>query len=94
MLRLRFSAEQRSQAAAIPQAMREAIAAIGNGQAVESAIAALSAKLLEAGFDSIDYAEVRDADSLVPLHTDNGNTRLFVAARIGGTRLIDNMAVA
>ena len=89
-----LSAEQRSQAAAIPQAMREAIAAIGNGQAVESAIAALSAKLLEAGFDSIDYAEVRDADSLVPLHTDNGNARLFVAARIGGTRLIDNMAVA
>ena len=89
-----LSAEQRSQAAAIPQAMREAIAAIGNGQAVESALAALSAKLLEAGFDSIDYAELRDADSLVPLHTDNGNARLFVAARIGGTRLIDNMAVA
>ena len=89
-----LSAEQRSQAAAIPQAMREAIAAIGNGQAVESALAALSAKLLEAGFDSIDYAEVRDADSLVPLRTDNGNARLFVAARIGGTRLIDNMAVA
>ena len=89
-----LSAEQRSQAAAIPQAMREAIAAIGNGQAVESALAALSAKLLEAGFDSIDYAEVRDADSLVPLDTDNGNARLFVAARIGGTRLIDNMAVA
>ena len=89
-----LSAEQRSQAAAIPQAMREAIAAIGNGQAIESALAALSAKLLEAGFDSIDYAEVRDADSLVPLRTDNGNARLFVAARIGGTRLIDNMAVA
>lgn len=89
-----LSAEQRSQAAAIPQAMREAIAAIGNGQAVENALAALSAKLLEAGFDSIDYAEVRDADSLVPLDTDNGNARLFVAARIGGTRLIDNMAVA
>ena len=89
-----LSAEQRSQAAAIPQAMREAIAAIGNGQAVESALAALSAKLLEAGFDSIDYAEVRDADSLVPLDTDNGNARLFVAARISGTRLIDNMAVA
>ncbi|WP_226699782.1 pantoate--beta-alanine ligase [Qipengyuania gaetbuli] len=88
-----LSAEQRSQAAAIPQAMREAIAAIGNGQAVENALAALSAKLLEAGFDSIDYAEVRDADSLVPLDTDNGNARLFVAARIGGTRLIDNMAV-
>ncbi|MBY6015385.1 pantoate--beta-alanine ligase [Qipengyuania gaetbuli] len=89
-----LSAEQRSQAAAIPQAMREAIAAIGNGQAVESALSALSAKLLEAGFDSIDYAEVRDADGLVPLRTDNGNARLFVAARIGGTRLIDNMAVA
>ena len=88
-----LSADQRSQAAAIPQAMREAIAAIRDGQAVESALAALSAKLLEAGFDSIDYAEVRDADSLVPLDKDNGNARLFVAARIGGTRLIANMAV-
>ncbi len=89
-----LSAEQRSQAAAIPQAMREAVAAIGNGQAVEDALSSISAKLLDAGFDSIDYAEVRDADSLVPLDGDNGNARLFVAARIGGTRLIDNMAVA
>ncbi|MXO52018.1 pantoate--beta-alanine ligase [Erythrobacter gaetbuli] len=89
-----LSAEQRSQAAAIPQAMREAIAAVVSGQAVENELVALSAKLLEAGFDSIDYAEVRDADSLVLLDADNGNARLFVAARIGGTRLIDNMAVA
>jgi pantoate--beta-alanine ligase len=54
----------------------------------------LRAGLLASGFDSIDYAELRDADSLVPSTAVGSSTRLFVAARIGGTRLIDNMPLA
>ena len=50
-------------------------------------------RLTEAGFETVDYAELRDEDCLIPLDVPNGNARLFVAARIGGTRLIDNMAV-
>ncbi|MGN6498008.1 MAG: pantoate--beta-alanine ligase [Tsuneonella sp.] len=89
-----LSPAARAQAAALPQAMREAIAAIVAGSAVPPTLAALEAHLLQAGFDSIDYAELADAASLQSL-TGLGDTpaRLLVAARIGGTRLIDNMAV-
>ena len=66
---------------------------IANGSAVAPVLAAIEAHLLQGGFDSVDYAELRDADSLAPLERDNGKARLFVAARIGGTRLIDNMKV-
>lgn len=89
-----LSAEQRAAAAALPRAMQTAREAIVSGSAAETPLARLREALLEAGFASIDYSELRDADSLAPLEADNGNARLFVAARIGGTRLIDNIAVS
>ena len=89
-----LSPEHRQAAATLPRAMREAIAAIENGSDVEPTLAALDAHLLQAGFDSVDYAALADAGSLAAL-TDSPTrpARLLVAARIGGTRLIDNMAV-
>lgn len=88
-----LSPQQRAQAANLPVAMREALVAIRAGSAIEPVLAALEAHLLQAGFDSVDYAELRDADTIRKLAADNGNARLFVAARIGGTRLIDNMGL-
>ena len=89
-----LSPEDRSRAAALPQAMREAIAAIEAGSAVAPTLAALEAHLLQAGFSSVDYAELADAESLAAMaELDERPARLLVAARIGGTRLIDNMAV-
>ncbi|WP_454597954.1 pantoate--beta-alanine ligase [Qipengyuania sp. SM2507] len=85
--------EQRENATALPRAMREAIAAIGAGTCVGDALDTLRATLLASGFDSVDYTELRDADTIEPLDRSRTGTRLFVAARIGGTRLIDNMAV-
>ena len=89
-----LSPEARARAAVLPQAMREAIAALLAGSAVAPTLAALEAHLLQAGFDRVDYAELADADSLLPLGAlGSGRARLLVAARIGGTRLIDNMPV-
>ncbi|GMM94536.1 pantoate--beta-alanine ligase [Qipengyuania sp. MTN3-11] len=88
-----LSAEQREAAAALPRAMRDAIALLSDRADAERTLGNLRAALSVAGFDRVDYAEIRDADTLAPLDSDNGNARLFVAARIGGTRLIDNMAV-
>jgi pantoate--beta-alanine ligase len=89
-----LSAEARAQAAALPQAMREAIAALVRGSAVAPTLAALEAHVLQAGFDSVDYAALADAGSLRPLEAlGDAPARLLVAARIGGTRLIDNMGV-
>jgi pantoate--beta-alanine ligase len=85
---------QRAQAACLPRAMREAVAAVRSGASHDLAKAALVDQLLQGGFSSVDYAEFRDADTLAPIGPgERGNLRLFVAARIGGTRLIDNIAV-
>lgn len=89
-----LSPEHRAAAATLPRAMDEAIARIRQGQDPTPTLAALEDELLGAGFASVDYAELRDADSIAPLDGDNGNARLFVAARIGGTRLIDNKPVS
>ena len=85
-----LSGEQREAAATLPRAMDEAIARIRDGQEVRPTLGMLEDQLLGAGFERVDYAELRDADSIARLETDNSNARLFVAARIGGTRLIDN----
>lgn len=90
-----LSARERAQAAALPRAMKAAIAAIEAGADVPATLAELTSEILAGGFASIDYAELRDAESLVPLETlGAAPARLLVAARIGKARLIDNMAVA
>ena len=87
-----LSPEQRHAAAALPRAMTAAIAALRGGTGMRDALAALQAALRSAGFSAVDYAEVRDAQTLAPLaELGPRPARLQVAARIGTTRLIDNM---
>ena len=89
-----LSPEHREAAATLPRAMREAIARIEAGEEVSPTLAALEDSLLGAGFSSVDYAELADAGSLALLDAlGERPARLLVAARIGGTRLIDNMPV-
>ncbi|HZF46317.1 MAG TPA: pantoate--beta-alanine ligase [Sphingomonadaceae bacterium] len=89
-----LSPEERSAAAALPRAMKEAIARIESGENVPTTLAALEAELIRAGFGSVDYATLADAGSLEPLAIlGDAPARLLVAARIGRTRLIDNMPV-
>lgn len=89
-----LSPAQREAAAVLPLAMQEAIARIEDGQNVTRTLAALEDEILGGGFDSIDYAELADARTLERLdELGVAPARLLVAARIGGTRLIDNMAV-
>ncbi|MEP2735084.1 MAG: pantoate--beta-alanine ligase [Erythrobacter sp.] len=89
-----LSATDRANAATLPRAMKEAIAAIGNGANVPASLAELERALISAGFSSVDYAALADAMSLEPLNAlGHAPARLLVAARIGRTRLIDNMDV-
>ena len=84
----------RAQAAILPAAMREAIARIEAGEPAEGALRDLKQKLLDGGFTKVDYAALADAASLERINTlSDRPARLLVAAHIGGTRLIDNMAV-
>ena len=49
---------------------------------------------IEAAGFAVDYFEARHAETLARVETlADGPIRLLVAARIGKTRLIDNMAV-
>ena len=90
-----LSSEDRENARAIPETLRLAAEMVRDGNQPWGHVHAVAEdELLMSGFNSIDYFELRDADSLELLEADNGNARLFVAARIGGTRLIDNMPVA
>ena len=87
-----LSAEDRARAAVLPAAIRKAVAEISGGKPVAEALRRLRAALLSGGFDSVDYAELRDAETLAELtERPTDPARLLVAARIGGTRLIDNM---
>ena len=67
----------------------------GCGEAVEAVEARALAALSQAGFDQIDYLEVRGADDLARLGPGPVATpaRVLVAARLGRTRLIDNWPV-
>jgi len=87
-----LSAEDRARAAVLPAAMKKAVAEIGAGKPVPEALKRLVAALLSGGFSEVEYAELRDAESFELLtERPTDFARLLVAARIGGTRLIDNM---
>ncbi|MCJ2187229.1 pantoate--beta-alanine ligase [Novosphingobium beihaiensis] len=90
-----LSQEERGQAATLPAAMKTAIASIEAGKDVNAALHALETALRAAGFSTVDYASLRDAQDLTELDSRSARPmRLLVAARIGRARLIDNMAVS
>lgn len=87
-----LSPADRARAASLPRLMREAIGEMRDSGDLVAPLTGLRRKLLSAGFESVDYAELADGDTLAPADAAIGRSaRLFVAARIGGTRLIDNM---
>ena len=90
-----LSPDERACAAVLPTAMRKAIAAIEAGAAVPQVLEVAEAALLAGGFSRVDYVALADAASLEPLTAlGKAPARLLVAARIGRTRLIDNMPVS
>ena len=88
-----LSDEERRAARVLPRALGEAAAAIKSGGAVGEALAGAKERLAKAGFDPIDYVELCDAETLEPLASLDRPARILAAARIGTTRLIDNLPV-
>ena len=84
--------EQRAKAVALPRALGVAARAIGRGDDAEAALAEARATLIAAGFD-IDYVTLADAETLTESPAPDRPRRLLAAARMGATRLIDNIAV-
>ena len=83
-----LSPDELEKAALLPTQLRQIAE---SGGTPESLIRA-AARLDDAGF-VVDYLDVVDESTLEPT-TDLSNARVIVAARIGTTRLIDNMPVA
>jgi pantoate--beta-alanine ligase len=51
-------------------------------------------QLLAEGFDAVDYVNIRQTDSLEPVDSVGENCVIVAAARLGKTRLLDNVLVA
>ena len=85
--------DERQRALAFPRSLESARDAIVGGASVEQALDDARAALVAAGFGPIDYLALVDAASLAPLSALSGEARLIAAARIGSTRLIDNLRV-
>jgi pantoate--beta-alanine ligase len=88
-----LSAEERAVAPALYRAMQESATRLNQGSDISAAMAAGTEIIMAAGF-ALDYFELRNAETLQPVtSTGHGPLRILVAAKLGTTRLIDNMAV-
>src|SRR4051794_12330196 len=88
-----LSPQERQTATTLYRAMKESAGRIRAGEAVAVAMARGAAMITAAGFE-LDYFEVRHAATLAPvISRKDGPLRILVAAKLGTTRLIDNMAV-
>lgn len=89
-----LTAEERAAALALPVALAQAAVQIRAGDDVVQALAKATADILAAGFARVDYVALADAVTLEELHMfDARPARLLAAAKIGTTRLIDNLAI-
>jgi pantoate--beta-alanine ligase len=89
-----LSDDERRAARALPRALGEAAGAIQRGTPPTEAIEAARDKLEKAGFEPADYIELRDSETLAPMLVLDRPARLLAAARLGRTRLIDNLPLA
>ena len=90
---LYLSLEERRTAPGLYRAMKEAARRLRAGDDIEAAMAGGAELAAGAGF-TLDYFDVRHAETLAPIASVNdGPMRILTAARIGKTRLIDNVAV-
>ncbi len=94
-----LSAAERQVAPALHRILQELAAAIAEKRAsldaatMECLVADAIARLLAAGFATVDYVAVRDAETLAaPEFGARRPLRILAAAWLGKTRLIDNIA--
>lgn len=88
-----LSKEERAKVAVLPQIMAAAAKAIAEGGDIGLVLDEAKVNLSNSGFHRIDYFEVRAADTLEKVEIITRPSRLFIAAHIGTTRLIDNIPI-
>jgi pantoate--beta-alanine ligase len=86
--------EERRIAAHLHRTLIELARAVAAGEPCRAAEEKALRRLLEAGFGRIDYVTVADASTLQPIaRIGERPARAFAAARLGQTRLIDNLPI-
>lgn len=73
--------------------LRKAASQLQSGDDEQATMAAARQQILDAGFDVVDYVEARESLTLAPWQKSREG-RVLVAARLGKTRLIDNVEIA
>lgn len=86
-----LSEQERKTAPTIYQTLKTAEADLHNGQALSDVLEKIRVNLTDAGF-IVDYIEAR-SPSLQKIDQFDQDVVLFIAAKLGKTRLIDNLQV-
>lgn len=90
---VRLTDAQRRIAPAIADVLLQSAARLASGADAAPVLEAAQKALQRAGFDRVEYFELRDAETLEPLQRADRPARLLAAAWLGETRLIDNVPV-
>jgi len=88
-----LSADERARAPELNRALVEAAQTLSAGGDSDAVLEAARTRIQAAGFGTIDYIELRDAETLEPVRRVERPARLLAAAWMGKARLIDNVPV-
>jgi pantoate--beta-alanine ligase len=89
-----LSKAERKAAIALPRALNTARDAILTRHPVQDALAQATANILATGFSNVDYFALVDAETMQRVGKLTGRPlRLLAAAKIGKTRLLDNLSL-
>lgn len=90
---VRLTAEGRAKAHVLYAALTAAATDIRAGQSDRMAIREAAEAVRAAGFERVEYIELRDAGTLMPSDDPHRPRRMLAAAWLDGVRLIDNIPV-
>lgn len=89
----RLSPAERKIAPKLAAILFDAAQKLGRGSSAEPVLAQARAALVDAGFENVEYLELRSNEDLRPIAEASTPGRLLAAAWLGNTRLIDNVKV-
>ena len=90
---LLLSDRSRVYAPVLAEVMEDMREKLRKGATMTAILRDAEARIMAAGFNDVDYLELRDGGDLSLLDTARPHARLFAAAWLAGVRLIDNIAV-
>jgi pantoate--beta-alanine ligase len=90
---VRLTPEGRAKAPVLFAAISRAATEIRAGHADRMAIREAAEAMRAAGFERVEYIELRDAETLMPSDDPHRPRRMLAAAWLDGVRLIDNIPV-